>query len=231
MRPTHERSNLSEKNSSRDVTRSGWPSSEPDHCGSATKPRPSRASRCQCPWSTCTSACTEGASGERAHVGDPASGTTSEEDGEAEQPEAEQSYGDWARQAADELVAQRRRAADARRAGTVEALPETRRHDITRVPVPWGVAPQQDALTGVITSYDTDGRCSYAATHKCHSTHNHWSRCLVVDHPDDAEFWGDVTHGAPAHTTSARLNECGSAYIADTSHSIIGMPCRSATTS
>ena len=54
-------------------------------------------------------------------------------------------------------------------------------------------APQQDALRGAITSYDFDGRCSYAATHKCYSTHNHWFRCLVVDHPDDAEFWGDVT--------------------------------------
>ena len=70
---------------------------------------------------------------------------------------------------------------------------ERRRHDITRVPTPWGMAPQQDALRGGITSYDTDGRCSYAATHKCHSTHDHWSRCLVVDHPDDAEFLGDVT--------------------------------------
>ena len=68
-----------------------------------------------------------------------------------------------------------------------------RRHDISRVPQPWGMAPQQDALRGVITAYDSDGRCSYGATHKCHSTHNHWSRCLVVDHPEDAEFWGDVT--------------------------------------
>ena len=71
--------------------------------------------------------------------------------------------------------------------------PRERRHDITRVPAPWGLAPQQDALRGVITSYDSDGRCSYAATHKCHSSHSHLSRCLVVDHPGDAEFWGDVT--------------------------------------
>ena len=55
------------------------------------------------------------------------------------------------------------------------------------------MAPQQDALKGGITSYDSDRRCSYAATHKCHSSHNHWSRYLVVDHPDDAEFWGDAT--------------------------------------
>ena len=105
------------------------------------------------------SACTDGVSGGQAHDGESAPGTTGEEDSEAEQPEAEQSYGDWARQAADELMAQRRRAADARREGTAAALPEVRRHDITRVPAPWGVAPQQDALRGVITSYDSDGRC------------------------------------------------------------------------
>ena len=72
-------------------------------------------------------------------------------------------------------------------------MPIERRHDISRVPAPWGVAPQQDALRGDITSYDLDRRCSYAATHKCHSSHNHWSRCLVADHPGDAEFWGDAT--------------------------------------
>ena len=73
-------------------------------------------------------------------------------------------------------------------------MPRERRHDILRVPAPWGVAPQHGALRGAITSYDSDGRCSYAATHKCHSSHNHWSRCLVVDYPGDAEFWGgDVT--------------------------------------
>ena len=125
---------------------------------------------------------------------------TGEEDSEAEQPEAEQSYSDWARQAADELMAQRRRAAAARSGGTAAAPHGVRRHDISRMPKPWGVAPQQDALRGVITAYDSDGRCSYAATHKCYSTHNHWSRCLVVDHPEDAEFWGDVTE----QYTSAR---------------------------
>ena len=115
------------------------------------------------------------------------------EENETEQPAEEQSYGDWLRQAADEAMAQRRRVADARSGGAAATLPRERRHDISRVPAPWGVAPQQDALRGVITSYDSDGRCSYAATHKCYSTHNHWSRCLVIDHPDDAEFWGDVT--------------------------------------
>ena len=64
-----------------------------------------------------------------------------------------------------------------------ETLPRERRYDISRVPSPWGVAPQQDALRGAITSYDSDGRCSYAATHKCHSPHVHWARCVVVDHP------------------------------------------------
>ena len=135
----------------------------------------------------------EEAGSEQAHGDDPASDTASEDDHELEQPEEAQSYRDWARQAADELMAQRRRALDERSGGAMMALPERRRHDITRVPTPWGMAPQQDALRGVITSYDADGRCSYAATHKCHSTHDHWSRCLVVDHPDDAEFWSDVT--------------------------------------
>ena len=113
------------------------------------------------------SACRDGASDGQVHGGDPApSDTTGEEDSEAEQPEAEQSYSDWARKAADELMAQRRRAADARREGAAATLPGERRHDISRVPTPWGVTPQQDALRGVITSYDSDGRCSYVATHK-----------------------------------------------------------------
>ena len=90
-------------------------------------------------------------------------------------------------------MAQRQQVSDARDRGVAATLPRERRHDISRVPAPWGLAPQQDALRGVITSYDSDGRCSYGATHKCHSSHDHWSRCLVVDHPDDAEFWGDVT--------------------------------------
>ena len=61
------------------------------------------------------------------------------------------------------------------------------------MPTPWGEAPQQDALRRVITSYDSDGRCSYAAPHKCHSTHDHWSRCIVVDHLDVAVEWEDTT--------------------------------------
>ena len=48
-----------------------------------------------------------------------------------------------------------------------------RRHNTADVPTPWGVAPQQNALRGVITCHDSDGRCSYAAPHKCHSTHDH----------------------------------------------------------
>ena len=56
------------------------------------------------------------------------------------------------------------------------------RHNIADVPTPWGVAPhQQDALRGVITGHDSDGRCSYAASVKCHWAANHWSRCIVVD--------------------------------------------------
>ena len=88
---------------------------------------------------------------------------------------------------------QRQQATDDRVSGVTATLPRERRHDISRVPEPLGVAPQQDALRGAITSDDSDGRCSYAATHKCHSSQNHWSRCLVVDHPDVAEEWGDIT--------------------------------------
>ena len=77
--------------------------------------------------------------------------------------------------------------------GQTATLPRERRHDISRVPAPWGVAPQQDALRGAITSYDSDGRCSYAATHKCCSSHDRWSRCIVVDHPGVAEQWEDAT--------------------------------------
>ena len=78
--------------------------------------------------------------------------------------------------------------------GETATLPRERRHDISRVPAPWGVAPQQDALRGAITtSYDSDGRCSYAATHKFYSSHDHWSRCAVVDHPGVAAEWEDAT--------------------------------------
>ena len=109
----------------------------------------------------------------------------------------EQSRDEWLRQTALERVTQRQQVADARDRGVAATLPRERRHNISRVPALWGLAPQQDALRGAITSYDSDGRCSrprsYAATHKCYSSHNHWPRCLVVDHPGDAEFWGDVT--------------------------------------
>jgi len=42
-------------------------------------------------------------------------------------------------------------------------------HDIGAMPMHWGAKPKQGALRGVITSFDLDGRCSYAATHKFHS--------------------------------------------------------------
>ena len=77
--------------------------------------------------------------------------------------------------------------------GGTATSPRERRHDISRVPEPWGVAPQQDALRGDITSYDLDRRCSYAATHKCHSSHDHWSHCIVVDHPGVAAEGEDAT--------------------------------------
>ena len=138
------------------------------------------------------SAYADGEDAEQVYSGS-ASDATGEDDSKAEQPEAEQSYSDWARQAADELMAQRRRTADARSSGTASAPHGVRHRGVLRVPQPWGVAPQQDALRGVIAAYDSDGRCSYGATYKCHSTHNHWSRCLVVDHPEDADFWSDNT--------------------------------------
>ena len=49
-------------------------------------------------------------------------------------------------------------------------------------------------LRGVITSFDLDGRCSYAALqlHKCHSAVWHWSRCIVSDHPDVAVQWEET---------------------------------------
>ena len=101
------------------------------------------------------SACTDGASngqipGGASALSESASG---DEGTETDQPAEEQSYGDWARQAADKVMAQRRRVADARSGGAAATLPRERRHDISRVPSPWGVAPQQDALRGVITSY------------------------------------------------------------------------------
>ena len=58
--------------------------------------------------------------------------------------------------------------------------------------MPWGAKPKQDALRGAITSFDLDGRCSYAASHKCHSAAWYWSRCIVVDHPDATVQWEDT---------------------------------------
>ena len=128
---------------------------------------------------------------------------------EPARPAEERSYGDWLWQTAIEAAAQRRRVADARNGGAAATLPRERRHGILRVPAPWGVAPQQDALRGAIISYDSDGRCSYAATHKCHSSHNHWSRCLVVDHPDDAEFWGEGRGHGGVHPHPRTKVTCG----------------------
>ena len=71
-------------------------------------------------------------------------------------------------------------------------LARDRRRNIDDVPTPWGVTPQQDALRGAITCHDLDGRCSYSASNKCHSAANHWSRCIVVDHPDVAVQWEDT---------------------------------------
>ena len=128
------------------------------------------------------SACTDDASS--GQMPDDASALSESDSGteanEAEQAVGEQSYSDWARRAADEAMAQHRRVVDARSRGAAATLRRERHHGISRVPAPWGVAPQQDALRGVITSYDSDGRCSYAATHKCYSTHDHWSRTVPL---------------------------------------------------
>ena len=77
------------------------------------------------------------------------------------------------RQTASRDATQRQAASNASRREATATLPRNRRHNIVDVPAPRGEAPQQDALRGVITSYDSDGRCSYAAPHKCHSTHDH----------------------------------------------------------
>ena len=65
----------------------------------------------------------------------------------------------------------------------------SRSHDIGAMPMPWGAKPKRDALRGVITSCDLDGRCYYAASHKFHSAEWHWSRCILVDHSDVAVQW------------------------------------------
>ena len=83
-----------------------------------------------------------------------------------------------------------------RRSEATAPLPKDRRHSIADVPAPWGVVPQQDALRGAITCYDADRRRSYAAPHKCHSTHDHWPRCIVVDHPDVAMQWEGTLKGS-----------------------------------
>ena len=109
------------------------------------------------------------------------------------QPAPRLSCADEPRQTDPRNATQRQSVSGVSGSGTTATLPRERRHNIADVPAPWGLAPQQDALRGVITSYDSDGRCSYAASHKCHSLHDHWSRCIVVDHPDVAVEWEDTT--------------------------------------
>ena len=96
-------------------------------------------------------------------------------------------------------TAQHSAASAASQSAATATSAQYRRHNIADVPAPWGVAPQQDALRGVITCHDPDGRCSYAASHKCHSAANHWSRCIVVDYPDVAVQWEDT---AEQYTTT-----------------------------
>ena len=55
------------------------------------------------------------------------------------------------------------------RSTATATLARDRRHNIDDVPAPWGVTPQQDALRGAIMCHDSDGRCPYSASHKCHS--------------------------------------------------------------
>ena len=61
--------------------------------------------------------------------------------------------------------------------------------------MPWGAKPKQCALRGAITSFDLDGRCSYAASHKFHSAAWHWSRCIVIEHPDVTVQWEGTVRG------------------------------------
>jgi len=59
-----------------------------------------------------------------------------------ERPVAGPSRDDWLRQTALAGVTQRQQVADARDSGVTATLPRERRHDISRVPAPWGMAPQ-----------------------------------------------------------------------------------------
>ena len=56
-------------------------------------------------------------------------------------------------------------ASTSRRSAATATPARDRRHNTGIVPAPWGVAPQQDALRGVITCHDADGRCSYSTSH------------------------------------------------------------------
>ena len=88
-----------------------------------------------------------------------------------------------------------RNASATRRSEATATSPHARSHDIGAMPMQLGEKPKQDALRGVtcvVTSFDLDGRCSYAGTHKCRSAAWHWSRCIVVDHPDVVVQWEDT---------------------------------------
>ena len=39
--------------------------------------------------------------------------------------------------------------------------PSARSHDTNVMPIPWGVKAKQDALRGVVTCFDPEGRCSH----------------------------------------------------------------------
>ena len=69
---------------------------------------------------------------------------------EPERPVEGRSRDEQPRQTAPEGAAQRQHVAGARGGGATATLPRERRNGISRVPAPWGLAPQQDALRGVI---------------------------------------------------------------------------------
>ena len=101
----------------------------------------------------------------------------------------DQSIADGSKQTGAEVLTQQAGASAASRSAATATPARDRRHNIGEVPMPWGAKPKQDALRGAITSFDLDGRCSYAALHKCHSAAWHWSRCIVIDHPDVTVQW------------------------------------------
>ena len=111
----------------------------------------------------------------------------------------------------------KRRRDQAPRVGLARPLPGTRRSAQRRMPEAGARRPQPhrkiSATTlpmyrrrGVkrpskthcevslpITTPTGGARISHAASHKYHSAHDHWSRCIVVKHPDVAVQWEDTT--------------------------------------